>query len=231
MSIEEHGSKLKTREDKKREILKRIEKIAKNGDIVSLTRGSLLDDFTDSYYTQVEIEAILDDLIENAPVEEAEAELNLVYPSAYKDALLDDFKENRSMSFKGMFLLGGYSLFALVVLTDFTNQLSGGMTDGEIIGVSVFGIVFSYLVGKFEVKLMTIAEDKLPIIHKHKNFVYPTTFILLTGFAIAWVASAIYSSQIPVTALASIPASSVLGGAAVARYLDGKKSTEDPIET
>lgn len=211
-------SQVKTKEDKKREILVYLEENSKNGDILALRRQNLIPRFSDGHHTEETIEEIVEELVKEEPVSESKVELNLIYTDKHEEHVFSEFDSEESMPLKGTVLLGLYTFSVLVIGTNFLNNWLSNATNTQILLSAYIGTIFTLIVGNAEQRLQTKLENKIPIIHKHKELIYPTLVIFSLELAIAFIVATFYSSNIPTTALVSIPGTSVLGGAAVARY-------------
>lgn len=213
-------TRAKTKEDKKREILEYLEENSQRGDILSLSRKKLLREFKDSHYSEESIDEVVKELIEEEPVSKNQVEIETVYTDKHKGELLGDFEERSQTPLKGVLIMGYYLFFFSVISMDFFNSLLYGLNNAQILGAGLIGVLFTVASGKLAIRVMDSVEEKIPVIREHKQLIYPTLGIFFIAIAIAAVASAYYETTIPITALVSVPGTSVLGGVAVARYWD-----------
>lgn len=214
-----------TREDKKREILQYLHAIDDlEGDFANLEKDAISERFSDEYYGEEDIGEIIDELVDNEPVESGEFKLELIYLDEFQDSIENTLKPLSSTPLWQIFFWGFYLLLILVVGSDVFNKALEGASDSQIFSAAVLGTVIAYFGGRLLNRFSDYVNAQLPIVREHRNFIYPTAFLILTGFFIAWYLS--LNRTVQTYAYVSIIPTSVLAGATVARYLNTRSDSD-----
>lgn len=209
---------LKTKRQKESEVAEGIEEMAESGDVVSLDRDSLAARFSDEEYSESDIDDILDSLVEESPFDSTSIQFNVVYPSSYEELLFDDFDLGNGHSLGFKLVLGLYLYFLFAVSSD-TLQNMLNVEPAQMIIVTLVSVISAFFIGTVTTILGDKVEQQIPIIHKYRLIIYPFMLIMAFSFAVTLAGAAYYGKEIPLTALASLPAASVVASVAIAKFI------------
>lgn len=174
-----------TRNEKEIEIAEEIEKRADSGELVSLKRDVLERELSDEHFSQEDISNILDDLIKESPFHKRNLQMEIIYPTSQEDTLLSDFSLHPYyFSTVTKLAAGAYIFMIFVTGTEFLNQQLG-VTDNQIIGVTIASIAFSYLSGDVLNRILNYVEMKKPRVKRYREILYP--WIALTSVSLLMV--------------------------------------------
>ena len=209
---------IKTRREKEKEIARSIEQKADNKELISLRYDSLVDEHSDENYSEEEISDIIDNLEEESPFDKSDINFEIIYPESSSEDLFRDFEFRRKQTTTGKIVMGSYILYLGILGTDFINQ-SLEITNGKFIGISLFSIISAVVLGTITLTIGDIAERNIPIVKKYKMVIYPFVGLMGLTLAITYAAASFYSMNIPLTALASIPPTSLLAAVSLATFI------------
>jgi|GEM_PF-2810841 len=216
----------KTKDDIKRDILSELEKRVEDGEYLQISRSSIREEFTDEHHSSEYIDNLIDELLEEEPIEESNLQVNIIYPEARSDILRERFNIGSSTSILGIFIIGYYAFVIGVLSSDGLNDIFGGATNEEIVASSLIGIIASYGIGRFGLWVSEVLEDKIPPIQKYKNIIYPTAVILFAGGLLLWGYSTVASVDIPSVAVATLIPGSVIAGVEIGKYIESESGEE-----
>lgn len=209
---------LKTKQQKETELAEAIEELADSGEVVSLDRDALAAQFSDDEYSEGDIKEILDELVDDSPIDTASVQLEVIYPSSYKESLFNEFEISKDHSLGFRLVLGLYLYFLFTVSSN-TLQSLLSVEPGQIIIVTLLSLISAYLIGTITVALSDKVEQQIPIIRRYRLILYPFFLIMAFSFAVTLAGAAYYGKEIPLTALASLPATSIVASVAIAKFL------------
>lgn len=210
----------KTKEDKKRDILEYIQKESSNNEnYLALERSKIVDQFSDDYYNAEQIEEILDELVENEPVNSEDFKLKLLYPENDAGKIDDKLSIVNKRPLAVVFAVGFYIYLIFLGISDGVNSFLGGASDAEVLAASIFGTASAYILGKVSLWLGDSVSEKSTLVREHRHFVGATVILWAFGVLAMWIYS--MNRTVPAVVITYVPAS-VGAAVAYAKYANGE---------
>jgi hypothetical protein len=212
----------KTKEDKKRDIFEYIQKESSNNEnYLTLERSKIINQFSDKYYNSEQIEEILNELVENEPVNSGDFKLELIYPENDEERIEEKLTLLNKHSLVIIFIAGFYNYLIFLQATDGMNSFLEGAGDIDILMASVFATGVAYVSGKFTIWLSNLVSEKVTIVREHKHLVGATVILWAFGGLAMWIYS--LERSVPPIVITYVPAS-IAAAVAYAKYIKGEQA-------
>lgn len=212
----------KTKEDKKRDILEYIQKESSNNEnYLTLERSKIVEQFSDEYYNSKQVGEILDELVENEPVNSGDFKLELLYPENEEEKIEDKLSLLNKPSLILVLGVGFYMYLIFLQGSDGMNSFLGGASDFDILMASISGTGGAYVSGRFTLWLSDLVSKKSTIVREHKHLVGATVILWAFGALAMWIYS--LERAVPPVVITYVPAS-IAAAVAYAKYAKGEQA-------
>ena len=218
----------KTRDEKKKEILRYLEENTKKEKWFLLSNKELYQTFCDKEFDKEDIMEIVNKLKNENSTVSSRISFKITYPKSYKKIIKNKLRYYVETPRYLLLILGFYILVLLSLYSPFYEWLQQilGAKSGQdffIYGM-IIGLIGSYSIGFFIDKLYKYFEDKIPLLNKNKHIITPMAIIAFFSIGIAIIYSSIFNKSIEIGHIIAIITVSILGGFAYLAY--NKKTSE-----
>lgn len=221
--------KYKPKEKKEKEIISFLDKKAKQGNFLKMSVEHLKNKFADKYYSEDDVEEVIDDLSRRQVLFRKTANMDIAYSKDSKDRMEKNFMPFFKTSIFNVFFFGFFAFLILFyfrpVFQSLYKHISQSPQEVFLAG-SFLGVVGAYFLGKIMSSISKYLENKLPVLRNYKLLIYPVLLISLSLFGISFILT-VFAPQLSLEVVAII-SGSIGGGMAVGKLLfDEKKKKEN----